>query len=322
VLLALLGSGLGYVYTGRPLRAVVVGIAVEALGLAAAAFLAMGPVGAGALGLLLAGFLVFMLAVCRDVARCARTGRPRFLRRGAVLLACFVYLLLASSLGLGMQMFRNAYVAEPFFIASQSMWPTGVVGDHMFVDRVAGRTREPQRGEVVVFTLAREGKKLYTPDARPDLPMEWYVKRVVGLPGDVIELRDAALYINGERQTDDDPVRDYSLGAGSNAAVLPEVLGDYRYQVLDHPKRSARFGPTMVEPGRYYLVGDHRDNSNDSRFFGTVRRADIRGPVGDVYWSWSYVDSGAALLRPSVLYHALKQQTRWSRLGHSMHGER
>ena len=168
-----------------------------------------------------------------------------------------------------------------------------------------GYTREPQRGEVVVFVLATQGNKVYPVDARPDLPTDGYVKRVVGLPGDVIELRDAALYINGERQTGIDSAHDFPIGSGVKAAVLPEELGEVRYQVLDHPRRTSRFGPTSVEPGRYYLVGDHRDLSNDSRYFGTVPETDIIGLARMVYFSWDSEESDRAIY----------QRPRWSRIG-------
>jgi signal peptidase I len=75
------------------------------------------------------------------------------------------------------------------------------------------------------------------------------------------------------------------------------------------------FETVLVEPQRYFLVGDNRDNSNDSRYFGTIHTDDISGPAIKLYWSWDYNGTYLQLLNPSVLWALLRDKTRWERIG-------
>lgn len=138
-----------------------------------------------------------------------------------------------------------AFVAQSFLVQGQSMEPTLHNGERLLVDKLTYRFREPRRGEIVVFRV-------------PSDPSRRFIKRVIGVPGDVIEFRDGRVVLNGQ--------------------VLRET-----YAV----------GPTLAErarqtvpPGRYFVLGDNRANSEDSRFaeVGFVPRELIVGRALFVYW--------------------------------------
>jgi signal peptidase I len=137
----------------------------------------------------------------------------------------------------------RVFVAEPVRIPSSSMRPTVVAGEHVLVDRLTYRLRAPRRWELVVFDL---------PDGQLGL------KRVVGLPGDRVALRDGALVIDGRR-----------------------VEEDYvDYESVD----ATFFGPVTVPRGQLFVLGDRRANSEDSRDFGPVPLANVVGRAVLVVW--------------------------------------
>lgn len=170
--------------------------------------------------------------------------------------------------------FRTA-VADWNPIPSGSMRPNLLEGDVVFVNRLAydvkipltdvslGRTGEPQRGDVVTFSSPKDGTRL--------------IKRIAALPGDTIEMRGERLLINGR-------LADYTVLG--NATEKVDALGDltalhlqehsgaasYRIQVLPQVRAMRDFGPIAVPADSYVMLGDNRDNSGDSRVFGTVPR--------------------------------------------------
>ncbi len=181
---------------------------------------------------------------------------------------------------------------EAFHAASEAMLPTLRPGDRFFVDLEAYETREPVRGEVVVFSLARElgreGSRVWPADDRPDLPRESFVMRVVALPGDAIETRDGRLYVNDVLVPEEPTGETIQSPSGGRLALSRQRLAAGAFRIARDPGRAAApVAPTRVPEGRYLLLGDNRTNSYDGRFWGTVPRADLVGPLTGVYWSGS-----------------------------------
>ncbi len=141
--------------------------------------------------------------------------------------------------------FVRPFVVEAFYIPSQSMVPTLKVGDRVLVNKFIYRFSEPEHGDIVVFRSVEGGGE--------DL-----IKRVVGLPGDEIAVRGGTLYVNGERQ------------------IEPYVNKKF-------PDRST-FARTTVPEGHYFMMGDNRANSRDSRFFGPVPKKNIEGEAFLRFW--------------------------------------
>ena len=233
-------------------------------------------------------------------------------------------LLVAVLIALGIR----AFVVEPYRIPSGSMFPTLLIGDHLFVNkfvygiklpftriRLPG-LRAPERGDVVVFSVAKRGPQTYPADLHPELPTEEFVKRIVGIPGDRLEFRDGKVWLNGE------PLQPRPLGEtfeDDTGRLLSRVevrLGERSFTILDDPQVSLpEPGPVTVPPGRYFMLGDNRDHSKDSRFWGTVDLAEIKGPAMILYWSWDFNGEWAELLSPLTWWHLLTQGMRWDRMG-------
>ena len=184
--------------------------------------------------------------------------------------------------------FKSA-VADWNWVPTGSMKPSILEGELVFVNKLAYDLKvpfttlhlstwaDPVRGDVVVFYSPVDGTRL--------------VKRVVGLPGDTVELRDDVLYLNGLPQqyspTDAAPFR-HDVFEDANPVVAVEHLAGSDHYVMALPGRRAlrNFGPLVVPPDRYFMMGDSRDNSSDSRFIGPVSRAAIVGRVPRVILSF------------------------------------
>jgi len=189
----------------------------------------------------------------------------------------------------------RSFIAEPFRIPSGSMMPTLLVGDFILVNKFAYGIRlpvinkkiidlgSPKRGDVVVFRY-------------PEDPSTDYIKRVVGLPGDVIAYRNKTLYVNGKPMPQE-PVGVYEgVGSGvvmSGAAERIEDLDGVRHRIL--VRQVPDFNPGCVvlagrsfrvPEGHYFAMGDNRDNSNDSRCWGTVPDENLVGRAFLVWMNW------------------------------------
>lgn len=182
----------------------------------------------------------------------------------------------------------RSFMFEPFRIPSSSMVPTLLIGDFIFVNKYTYGLRlpvlntkivevgEPARGDVVVFRL-------------PADPSTNYIKRLVGLPGDTIEYVNKRLYINGEA-VDFEVVGAYD-GAGNARAVLGrETIDDKEHSVLLVEGQRSQEGTYRIPEGYYFMMGDNRDNSKDSRFFGPVPEQNL---VGKAFMIWMNWDSAA-----------------------------
>jgi signal peptidase I len=175
--------------------------------------------------------------------------------------------------------------------------------------------REPQRGDVVVFEVAKDGAQIHPADRRPDLPTESFVKRVVGLPGDLVEVKQGTLVVNGGAVATEPTGERFTVKDGRSFEIRRETLGDHAHLVLDDPANPGREGRFTVEPGRYLMMGDNRDDSNDGRYWGTVRLEELKGPAFILYWSWDFDGGWASLLNPLTWWDLLVHRMRWGRIG-------
>jgi signal peptidase I len=200
----------------------------------------------------------------------------------------------------------RSLLVEAFKIPTSSMEGTLLAGDFLLVNKVVfgaeipgvGRTlpalSEPEHSEVIVFHPPHE-------------PDKHYVKRVVGVPGDTLYMSAKVLYRNGVRQTE--PFARYSDGNGD--AVHPGMMWQSRYLVSTvrvnryRPSRD-NWGPIVVPEGSFFVLGDNRDNSEDSRYWGFVDREAIRGRPWIVYYSSGVGPQGEI---------QVFREVRWDRIG-------
>jgi len=169
--------------------------------------------------------------------------------------------------------FARTFVVQAFKIPSGSMEKNLLIGDHILVNKfIYGSAvsrwerkllpvRDVRRGDIVVFKF-------------PQDPTRDFIKRCMALPGDTIRSVDKALSINGKR------VHDESYTYHSDAEIMSPRDYFQPGRVRDN------FGPQVVPDGMYFCMGDNRDNSNDSRFWGPVPRANIKGRAFMIYWSF------------------------------------
>lgn len=174
----------------------------------------------------------------------------------------------------------TTFIVKMYKIPSRSMVPTLLVGDQLVVNKFIYGIKipyfrntilsitDPQRGDIVVF--------IYPQDRSLD-----FIKRVIGTGGDKIEIKDKKIFINGKVFTD-------NIGIYSDKMIYPASL-----QPRDN------FGPVTVPKGSLFVMGDNRDESMDSRFWGFVDLKDVQGKAFIIYWSWN----------PD------EQNIRWQRLG-------
>lgn len=184
-------------------------------------------------------------------------------------------------IALALALVIRAFVIQAFKIPSGSMEDTLLIGDHIIVSKFAYGIQMPKPAMIEVFGVkvpffetrlintwgvVRRGDVIVF--RFPDDRDKDFIKRVVGLPGDIVEVRDKVIYINGE---------------GWN-----ESFGVYKGGAYGEPAaKSLSFGPVTVPEGSVFVMGDNRDRSYDSRFWGTVPMSDIKGKAFIIYWSWN-----------------------------------
>ena len=185
----------------------------------------------------------------------------------------------------------RSFVIEPFRIPSGSMMPTLLIGDFIAVNKFSYGIRlpvtnrkvvdfgQPERGDVVVFRYPVDGETIF-------------IKRIVGLPGDRIRYdRDKKLHINGvEAERSAAEVYEGS-GSGSHmtgAGRRLEALGEHTHAILYRPGQPTVDGEWIVPEGQYFVLGDNRDKSHDSRFWGFVPEENLIGPASIVWMNWDW----------------------------------
>ena len=168
-------------------------------------------------------------------------------KKGGGFLEFLIILLVTFALVFG---FVRPFVVEAFYIPSESMVPTLEVGDRIFVNKFVYRFSEPERGDIVVFKNVEGGQ-------------EELIKRIVGVPGDEVTVRNGVLFVNEERW-EEPYVNNQSLDGSS-------------------------FGSMTVPEGKVFVMGDNRANSRDSRFFGPIPVEDVEGEAFVVFWPPSHI---------------------------------
>ena len=186
----------------------------------------------------------------------------------------------------------RSFVVEPFRIPSGSMMPTLLNGDFILVNKFSYGLRlpllgtklisihEPARGDVVVFRY-------------PGDPSIDYIKRVIGLPGDRITYYRDQLTVNGEPLVQLNKGGYAATGVAmsmSGASLRAETISGVEHEILEDPRRYTREGEYTVPAGEYFVMGDNRDNSNDSRFWGTVPEGNLVGKAFMIWMNWDSVN--------------------------------
>lgn len=165
-------------------------------------------------------------------------------------------------------LFLRTFVIQAFKIPSRSMVPTLLVGDHLLVNKFIYGVKipflrktlipvtDPERGDIIVF--------IYPKDRSKD-----FIKRVIGVGGDTIEIKNKKIFLNGKEYID-------AYGIYSDNVIYPGSI-----QPRDN------FGPVTVPQGELFVMGDNRDESADSRYWGFVDLQDVEGKALIIYWSWN-----------------------------------
>ena len=192
-------------------------------------------------------------------------------------------------------LFVRTFVFQAFKIPTGSMKPNLLVGDHLLVnkfifspaatalERALLPMREIRRGDIIVFKF-------------PEEPERDFIKRTIGLPGDTIELKNQTVLVNGQPTAE--PYAHYLLPPADDTQT-------------DGFDLRRKYGPVTVPAGHYFMMGDNRDDSQDSRYWGFLPASYVKGRALFIYWSFDTPDDGSA---PASFLGV-----RWDRLLHQIH---
>ena len=198
----------------------------------------------------------------------------------------------AIAIAILLALFIRTFVVQAFKIPSGSMLPTLLIGDHLLVNKFIYGIRVPFSGKVLVPLKDPKSGDIIVFKFPKDRSID-YIKRVVGVPGDKIEVKNKKVYRNGKQA--EDPFAHFT-----STTILPGSVS---------PKDN--FGPITVPEGKYFVMGDNRDNSSDSRFWGFVETNDVLGKAMIIYWSWDIDKPLLSVDRFSSI--------RWGRLADVIH---
>ena len=227
-------------------------------------------------------------------------------------------------------LFIRTFFVEAFRIPSGSMIPTLLVGDWLFVNKLVYGPHlpftkinlpgysDPKRGDVVVFVSP------YQPDeaAIGNDPTPTLVKRLIGMPGDTIYMRDGLVYLNGIAQRQGFAAANNEKGDGNSVDPLFAwqtrfALASSRFGAAPKQPTHDNWGPLVIPPGHFFMMGDNRYCSKDSRYWGVVPRANVRGRPMFVYYSYRPGDEPASVCAYETSDRPLPFITdvRWGRIG-------
>jgi len=210
-------------------------------------------------------------------------------------------------------LFIRTFVVQAFKIPTGSMENNLLIGDHLLVNKfVLGPTASRlERALLPIGTITRGDVVVFK---YPEDPDRDYIKRVIGLPGETVEVRAKKVYINGKGM--DEPYVHF---------LQPPASGGELHETTSFDVRE-RYGPVTVPAGQYFMMGDNRDNSADSRYWGFLRRDYIKGKALVIYWSYEagredYQDesAGATIKGLGSVFVHFFTRTRWDRMLHQIH---
>jgi signal peptidase I len=280
--LSVAATGLGHIYCGRLVKGLIlffVGFAFAPIIVLtaqnAASALMLAVVG-GSLLLLLG---IFIYAVIDAALLARRTGRNYQIKEYNRWYVYLLFIVVAMSYPTNLASSIRDNVLQAFRIPAQSMAPGILRGDHIFLNKAIYRIKAPARGDVVVF-LYPDDRRLY------------YIKRIVALPGDTIEIRDNRVLINDQPLSYTKPAFEPALNfdPGSSFQALEENNQGRSYPILVDAAHATNLPKITIPHGTCFVLGDNRSQSKDSRLFGPIPMADVKGRVDYIYWpalSWS-----------------------------------
>jgi signal peptidase I len=256
-LLTLVTRGLGHLYAGAPKRGLIL-FGIEQFLLVAFAVITLVVI-ANIIFLIFAvaggfAFTVFCVVDAVSIARRKKANYElaKYNRWFAYVGYVVVLSVLISSL---LSVVIKANLVQAYKIPSGAMIPTLLIGDHLLANKYIYKTAEPTHGDIIIFPY-------------PEDPSRDFVKRLIAVEGDVVEMKDKRLYLNGKEQ-----MESYIINTDNRI----------RKDVRDN------FGPITVPPGNLFFMGDNREQSYDSRFYGFVPKNTIKGKAMTLYWSWDSV---------------------------------
>jgi signal peptidase I len=207
-------------------------------------------------------------------------------------------------------LFVRTFVVQAFKIPTGSMENNLLIGDHLLVNKfVYGPASSLERRFLPIGTIKRGDVLVFK---YPEQPERDFIKRVIGLPGETLEVRDKKVYINGSPL--DEPYAHY----------LSPIDGSEYNEVTSHDVRE-RYPQVTIPPDHYFMMGDNRDNSQDSRYWGFLPRANIKGKALLIYWSYEAERNdyqgeglGSTVKNLVSVFTHFFTRTRWDRMLHQI----
>ena len=225
-------------------------------------------------------------------------------------------------------LFGTTFIVQAFKIPSQSMEPTLQVGDHLLVNKFIFEGNGSWYEKLLPYRPVRHGDVLVFKYPFDDHP--YYVKRVIGLPGDRIRIRDGRVFVNDDRLSEPYVIHDPNAGdpfadnfpPADNYYMSAGLRPEWAAQIMNHVQGE----DLLVPPDHFFVMGDNRDRSWDSRYWGFVDRAAIIGRPMVVYWSVEATSNDYANRTLGGTFRGiwqtllhLRSRTRWHRMLHEVH---
>jgi signal peptidase I len=210
-------------------------------------------------------------------------------------------------------LFIRTFVVQAFKIPTGSMENNLLIGDHLLVNKFIFGPSETtlERLLLPIGTIRRRDVIVFKYPVEPDRD---FIKRVIGLPGETVEMREKKVYING--QPLDEPYVHFLTAANEASEFHETTTVDLR----------ERYGPATVPPEHYFVMGDNRDNSQDSRYWGFLPRENIKGKALIIYWSddaspeeYAETDTGTSIRNLISVFTHFFSRTRWERMFRPIH---